>query len=145
MNEQMPKIPDRIVAIEPPPALLGKVLRRIDREKVLYAAKKRLVVFGVLFSGSVVAGIPMISAFQAQLAQSGFVQYVALLFSDFQSIVAHWQDFGLTLLETLPAITLAGTLTVILTMLISLRAVIGSAQTFFNVSQRHTLPTTYGQ
>lgn len=110
--------------VAPPPALFAKVMGRIDQEMRVAAIKKKLVIFSALLFGSMAASFPMWAVFKHEVLQSGFIQYAALLFSDFRTTVTYWQDFWLTLLETLPALSLAGALSVLLVILASLRSVI---------------------
>ena len=76
--------------------------------------KKRLVleIFGFFFSGGIF--IWLSAKLSVTLAESGLTQYLSLLFTDLDVIMANAGDYALTLLETTPVFSLAFTLAAIL-------------------------------
>lgn len=86
---------------EPPAELHGKIMRRVARIKrrTLFI---KTIGFGMLFVGSaalVAAGyLNLMSAF----AQSGFLDFISLLFTDFGAATANFQDFVFSTLESFP-------------------------------------------
>lgn len=114
--------------IEPPEDLFGKVMERIQEERKIAEMKRRLVYVSAFFLFSIFACVPMWNFFKAEATQSGFLQYIGLVFYDFRVIAAYWQDLGLTILETIPAVSIAGMLAVFFAMLISLRFIIRYVQ-----------------
>ncbi len=85
-----------------PEGLLERVLARIQREKRLRSLKRQLVVFSMLAVGSSVAMVPSFQMVRTNFIESGFFNFLSLLFSDFKVVTASWQNFALSLLEALP-------------------------------------------
>lgn len=106
---------------EPPAGLFNKIMARIREEKLLLSIKKRLILFSAVILASVGILIPVVGAFQAEFSQSGFSQFLSLMFSDLGAVTANWQDFGLALLESLPATSLIAFLATLLVLLWSLK------------------------
>jgi ABC-type spermidine/putrescine transport system permease subunit I len=121
MRNDLEKLFSRFTTIEPPEGLLGKIMERIRQEKHLLAVKRRLVVIFLGFAASAAALIPVFNLARTDLAQSGFLQFFSLAFSDFGIIIAYWQSFAMSLLETIPAISLAMFFAVIFMFLGSLK------------------------
>ena len=117
MRKDYEKLFTHLEPPEPPAGLLNKIMARIREEELLLSIRKRLILFSSVVLMSAGAFIPVINAFQAEFAQSGFSQFLSLIFSDFGSVMANWQDFGLTILESLPAMSLIALLTTALVFL----------------------------
>ena len=92
--------------IEPPADLLEKILLRVHRERRLFILK-RIIIFSITLAGSAVGFIPAVKMLLSDFNHSGFLQFSALVFSDFSTMAAHWNSFLLTLAQTLPVISLA--------------------------------------
>lgn len=110
--------------VEPPSGLFEKIVNRIHKEQRLLTIRRRIAIFSVGLGGSLVAFIPVFKMLSAELAESGFIQFLSLLFSDFSIVVRYWQSFVPTLLETLPVISLIVFLTIIFVFLESLKFLI---------------------
>lgn len=112
---------DNMTYINPnlPEGLLERVLFRIEAEKRKQIAQRRLLLSGLFFTGSLTALIPIFGIFWDNLLSSGFGQIISLLFLDMGSVIANWQDWGLGILESLPAVSIAGLLSVLLALLIA--------------------------
>ncbi|MFA5076107.1 MAG: hypothetical protein WC480_01680 [Patescibacteria group bacterium] len=125
MNQDYRKDYEKLFAhlesIEPPANLLDKIMRRISSKHSLAAIKWRLAIVSVAVISSIIALVPASKMVQTSLAESGFLQFFSLLFSDFQVVTAYWQSFTLSLLETLPIISLTVLLVVVLVFLESLK------------------------
>lgn len=106
---------------ELPEGLFDRVMKGIQKEKKLMILKRRIALFSIGFVGSFVAFFPTFKTLETNIYSSGFMQFSSLIFSDFKIIITYWQNFAMTLLETLPAINLAGFLTVLFVFFISLR------------------------
>lgn len=87
--------------IEPPERLYLGILARIEREKRRIALI-RLAIFGVVALASLAAIIPSFQYVAREFAQSGFYEYLFLIFSDSGAILASWRGFALSLAESLP-------------------------------------------
>ena len=90
---------------KPPEGLFAHIMERIREEERFLSFKKRFILFSAVLLASVGAFVPVILAFKTTFAQSGFPQFLSLIFSDFGLVIANWQDFSLALLESLPAMS----------------------------------------
>jgi hypothetical protein len=116
--------------IEIPPDLLNKVMSRIEREKNSQALRGRFILSLISLLPFLFIALPAWRSFQINIIQSGFGEYLALLFYDFKIVLANWQDFGLSLLESLPVVNMAAALTVLLGLSLTLKFVIRSGREF---------------
>lgn len=107
--------------VNPPAGLLEKILKHIHREERILVLRK-IIVFSVLFAGSLIGLIPSFRILSADLSQSGFFSFFSLIFSDFSAVMGYWQNFGMILLESLPAVSLALFLAILITFLQSLKS-----------------------
>jgi ABC-type phosphate/phosphonate transport system permease subunit len=107
--------------VELPEGIFDRIMARINTERRILTFKRRLAIFSIGFIGSGIAFIPAFKMVEAGFIESGFLQFFSLLFSDFRTVAAYWQSFIMSLLETLPAISLAIFLAVIFVFLASLR------------------------
>src|SRR3989344_3524522 len=76
---------------EPPERLYGNILARIEREKIR-AARIRFVLLGTTALASVVALIPAYQYAASEFSQSGFSQYLSIVFSDSGIAVVYWKE-----------------------------------------------------
>ena len=135
MRKDYEKLFTHLTPPEPPEGLLNKIMARIREEERLLSIKKRLILFSSVVLVSAGAFIPVINAFQAEFAQSGFSQLLSLMFSDFGSVIANWQDFGLTILESLPAMSIISFLATALVFLWSLKHLAQALKVIFGQPQ----------
>ncbi len=110
-----------MVKIELPEGILERIMVRIHAEQRFLTFKRRLAIFSFGLIGSGIAFIPTFKMVQAGFAESGFLQFFSLFFSDFGIVAVYWQSFTMSLLETLPVMSLAIFLAVIFIFLESLR------------------------
>lgn len=110
--------------IEVPPDLFGKVMSRIEREKNSQALRRRFILAVASFLPFLFIALPAWRSFQINIIQSGFNEYLALLFYDFKIVLANWQDFSLSLLESLPVVSMVVALAVLLGLSLTLKFVI---------------------
>lgn len=106
--------------INPPIGLLEKVLKRIHKEERL-SVLRRIIIFSITLIGSLLGIVLAFKTLLSDFSQSGFMSFFSLMFSDFSTVMAHWQSFSLILLESLPAISLALFLSVVLICLQSIK------------------------
>ena len=86
---------------EPSADLLSRIILAIERRQRFYAIIKVSVsLAGLTVSG----GLLFLAAAELsrQLAQSGMLRILSLVFSDTWLILANWQTFVLSILESLP-------------------------------------------
>jgi len=99
--------------IEPPIGLFEKIINRIQREKRLFTIRQRIFIFSAGLLGSLTAFLPVYQIVKAEFIQSGFFQFFSLIFSDFSVVIVYWQSFTLTLIESLPVMSLLAFLVVL--------------------------------
>ena len=117
----------RLRTLTPPPHLFATVVARIHA--VAHARARRLLweagVFGVASLGALVAtGIQVVH----QASATGFFQYLSLAISDSGVAAAHWQQYGLSLVETLPLTMLVFTLASLAGVMVAARATAGALE-----------------
>ncbi len=94
---------------EPSETLRSKILLSIEQERVARLSRRRLFsVAGLMISAVVFVGSVVV--YGGALLQSDFWTLSSLLFSDLRIIATSFQDFALSLLETLPVVPLFGIL-----------------------------------
>ncbi len=72
---------------------------------------------------SVIALVPVVTSLVNAFAASNFGTYLGLVFSDTSVVLSSWRVIGASLLESLPAVALTGTLALVGVFLWSLRTV----------------------
>jgi hypothetical protein len=107
--------------ILPPKGLLEKILKRIHKEERLLVFKK-IIIFSVMLMGSLAGLVPALRMLLSDFSRSGFVSFFSLIFSDPSVVAMYWRSFTMILLETLPALSLALFLTVLLILLQSIKS-----------------------
>lgn len=107
--------------IELPEGLLEKIIKRIHKEERLLVWR-RTIIFSVTFIGSLAAFVPVLKILLSNFSRSGFLKFFSLIFSDFPSVATYWQSFVMILLESLPAVSIALFLVVVLLLLQSAKS-----------------------
>ena len=109
--------------VEPPKGLLEKILQRIHKEERILVFRRIVVFLGILLL-SLAGFVPSLAMLMSDLNKSGFMNFFSLIFSDFSSVAVYWKSFGMILLETLPAVSLALFLAVLLVFLQSVKSLV---------------------
>ncbi len=117
MRKDFEKLFSHLNPAEPPSGLFEKIIYRIREEQRDFAIKQRVAVFSFIMVASIVAFIPALKSVQTDLAESGFLQFLSLALSDFGVVVTYWHSFAMSLLETIPAMSLVVLLAVIFAFL----------------------------
>ena len=107
--------------IEPPKGLLGKIIKRIHKEERLLVFRK-VTIFSITLAISLLAFVPTFKILISDFSQSGFINFFSLIFSDFSAVATYWKSFTMILLETLPTVSLALFLAVVLLLLQSVKS-----------------------
>jgi len=107
--------------IEPPAGLLQKIMKRIHREERILVLR-RVIIFSTTLLASAIGLFPAFNMLASDFSQSGFFRFLSLTFSDFSVVTAYWQSFAMILLQSLPALSLALFLAIILTFLQSIKS-----------------------
>lgn len=108
-----------------PSGLLPNITAAIARRRRIYARMK-LLGFLTLSLASFFGLFFGLKEAMAQMSQNGTLEILSLFFSDSMVILAHWQDFSLSVLESLPIWPIILTLGGILTLLISAKFIFES-------------------
>lgn len=114
--------------IEPSPELLGKIIQKIHREERILAIRKTAI-FSVVFIFSLVGIVPSFRMLMSDFSNTGFFNFFSLIFSDFSMMTVYWKSFIMALLETLPAISLALFLAILLTLVQSIISLLKNIKT----------------
>jgi hypothetical protein len=107
MKRQINKNFNNIPVIEPSAELFGKIILKIKEEKRISYAKKRLTIFSVILSVSSVLFFPVFKLTLSNIYSSGILQFVSLIFSDFETVSVYWKNYALSLLEIMPVMSMA--------------------------------------
>ena len=87
---------------EPSGVLLDKIMDGIRKEKKLRDTKRRVVLFSIGLALSLSAIAPSYELFLGQAAQTGFADFVSLIWSDYSVLADYWATFLMALLESFP-------------------------------------------
>ena len=131
MRKDYEKLFTHLKPPEPPTWLLGAIMARIHEEEQLFSVKKRLAIFSTMFLASAGAFVSAFRLFQDGFVESGFLSFSSLIFSDLNLVVANWQDFGLALLEALPAFSIMVVLATMFMLLWSLKNIMQTSKSIF--------------
>jgi len=105
--------------LTPPSDLKTRILQQIEQEKQLSSLKRKLIFnAGILilsWAGLVWAAREFLSA----AGSSGFLTMFRLAFSDFRVITDNFADYALSLVESLPIVSMAIVAALILPVLLS--------------------------
>jgi ABC-type phosphate/phosphonate transport system permease subunit len=112
---------------EPSPELFARIISKISQERKNYNLR-RLVFYSVIFVASVISLVPAIGVLVNSATETGFSDFIYLLFTDYSVILVYWQSFSLALLETLPVASTIICLTLVLIILESLKIIIRDAK-----------------
>ena len=74
--------------------------------------KRRVIGFSVLFFVCLLLVVPAALFLNRDLHASGFTSFFSLIFSDSSVLLAHLKEFSLSLLESLPVVSLVAFLVV---------------------------------
>jgi len=90
-----------------PPGLFDRVMSAIAEERARIRAIRNFIISLFVCLGAMVSAIFVWSSLVNELALSGFGQYLSLIFVDFKAVLNNWQDYGMSLLESFPAVNIA--------------------------------------
>lgn len=121
-----------------PTGLLNAIMERIKEEQRLLTIRRRITLFSLAAAASFAVCIPALNTTKAELAQSGIAQFLSLALSDPGTVFMLWSDFALSVLESIPVLSIAVSLAAAFTFLISLKA-LAHAIGIISATHRHTL------
>jgi len=131
MRQDYEKLFTKLETVEPPPGLLEKITGRIERDRNL-SIRRRIIIFATSTLCSAAAFILALGMFRDGLAESGFTYFFSLLFSDFGIVVSYWKSFSMSLLETLPILSLTLLSAILLVFLESLKLLAKNIKIIFS-------------
>ncbi|MEI7890415.1 MAG: hypothetical protein WCI36_00440 [bacterium] len=121
--------------IKLPKGLKQAVFARIEMENQKSVARKLLLIrIGFVFSG--ISSFAALAIFGKELLLSEFFSITLLVFSDLNTISMMWQDYTLSLLETMPTVSISMTLLPIFVFMFLLRQY-GKLQSHDGLSSHH--------
>ena len=123
--------------IQPSVALYERIINQINREEKLAYLKKRIILelFGLFLSGGVFIWLSF--RLFIDLAASGLVQYLSLLFTDSGIIMADIGDYALSLLGATPALSLTLALATLLALTFCLAKLADIYTDFKNINRTY--------
>jgi hypothetical protein len=102
MRKNYKKLFNNLKAVEPPPALLDRIILAIKKEQEFQKTKRLLFGFLFLFVVSLVATPLSWKMLVSQAKSSGTFYFISTAVSDFEIFLTFWKDFSLAILEVLP-------------------------------------------
>ena len=98
---------------------LNALFLRINKERQKRASV-RFTCGAAVFLSSVTAFLPAVNLLRAELAASGFMEYIRLPFSDTRLIAAYWHEFMILLLESMPVLGMTAFFAAIFALIFSI-------------------------
>jgi len=123
MNNDYERLFDYFESPQPPAGLLTRIIRVIKKRE-RRSLRLRVIFLSVLLLASAASFLPSFQMVKSGLTESGFLKFFSLIFSDASIVMAHWKNFILSLLETLPVASLILFLFIALIFLESLKLLI---------------------
>lgn len=137
MHKNYEQLFSHLTAPEMPDNLFEKIMHRIKKERQSLIFKRRVMILSISIIGiigAVAAFVPAFKMAQTEFNESGFLYFLSLIFSDFETVAAYWQNFIMSLLETLPVMGLAILLLTILVFLGSLKFLAKNVKSIFTLT-----------
>ena len=105
IEEKYQKLFRNLIVVETPKGLETKITARIKNEEKKMT-RIRIFVFGGSSVASFVFSLWAIIYLVKNLKESGFWQYFSLIFSENGAILSYWRELSLSLVESLPVVSL---------------------------------------
>jgi hypothetical protein len=106
---------------EAPDGLFDKILGRIKHEKKIWEIKKKIFIFSVCSIASAAASAAIFYSMGKEISQSGLLQVFSVAFYSPALIASIWDQFVISVLESLPTIKIMLSLTAVLMLLESFK------------------------
>jgi len=107
---------------------------RVALEKQRQLSRRKLFIFSSAFGLCLILIIPVLQSFISEISYSGFGEYLRLAIYDSSIISSYGHEWILSILESLPALSLAGLLLISASLLISLKNILANAKKFNQLS-----------
>ncbi|MCX6736560.1 MAG: hypothetical protein NTW73_00500 [Candidatus Parcubacteria bacterium] len=112
MSKSYQELFKHLESINPPNELRFLLLSKIQKEQLrAFKTKRSIFVFSSIFSFLLM--LPILFNLSQSLDQSGFNQYVSLVFSDGAILANYWKELAWSLAESLPIMILIAFLSVL--------------------------------
>lgn len=128
MLKDFEKLFARLDSLEMPAGLFEKIMNRIHKER-RQRARCRFFIFSASLVMSLAAMVSAFATAKTAFAESGFLRFFSLLFSDFGVVASDWRNFGAVILETLPVASTVYIFAVLFWFLGSTRSLIKNIKT----------------
>jgi hypothetical protein len=102
MRPDYEKLISKLTLPQPPAELQSKIMSRIGALSKLKVLKWKITIFATSSAVSAAAAVFAFVIFKNNLAETGFWQFLSLLFSDYQILAAYWQNYLMSLAESMP-------------------------------------------
>lgn len=114
MNEEFKKILNKVDArgTSVPSGLADGIILKINN-KARRHAKVKTLGLSTVSALSIIASVPIISQIITSFTQSGFYNYLSIIFSDGDVAIVYWKEILLTLAESLPVFAIISLLIVL--------------------------------
>jgi hypothetical protein len=119
---------------QPQADLYDRIIKKIDSEEKLKILKRRLILESLSLLIWVVVFIPLMLKLLSDLASSGIIQFLSLLTTDFNVIMVNIGDYVLSLIESMPALSLSLTLATLLIFMFNLAKLADSYSDFKKIN-----------
>jgi len=106
--------------LKSPDFLGSRILLRIDQERVK-RLKRQVLITRIVGGLSFVSFFPILINLISQMQNSGFWNYLSLLFTDTGIVMTYWKQFSMSLIEAAPIFPLTLILFSLLGLSISLK------------------------
>lgn len=123
--------------------LLMAVMQRIEREKALKKIRIRIALLLGWLLVSLGFFAAAFGAFYSRAAESGFITFLKLGFSDFAMVAGAWESYAYALLEALPSAGIALVVSSVLLILFSLKSLARGLESLGQAEIKNNL-NTYG-
>ena len=117
MNEKFKKLLNEVEKMDAkmdafaPEDLVKNIVLRVGRE-AQNGARLKAFGLGLVSVSSILIAIPIISQIIASFTQSGFYNYLSIVFSDSDVAVIYWREILMSLTDSIPVIAITGLLAV---------------------------------
>ena len=127
INEYMNKL---LSEIEPSSKLKSSILQNIKKEEIKISIYK--IFFGSIASiSSIALAVIAIINISKDFYQSGLYEYLSLLFSDGASLISNWQSYAMSIVESLPILTITVMFASVWIFMISMNAIMKNSRVAF--------------
>ncbi|MCX6793065.1 MAG: hypothetical protein NTY12_03485 [Candidatus Falkowbacteria bacterium] len=123
-----------ILERQPSELLLTKIMDAVAIEKQRHILRRKIFIFSSSFLLALLLIFPVLRSFISEASYSGLGEYIKLAFSDFSVISSYGKELILSILESLPALSLAALLLITAVLLVSMKNVLANAKNFYRLN-----------